>query len=114
MQIKVIDYTGRMVGVNKKYMNRSYTLTNEYRSFKIILAFHTKEKYKGEVLLGDIALHLKQKTSKDIDAVIKPVLDVLQDAGVYENDSQIKNLFVTKEKIKSTDAERLEVWVEVL
>jgi Holliday junction resolvase RusA-like endonuclease len=101
-----------MCGVNKKYCNRSYVLTNEYRNFKKILVLNIKQVYKeNKTILGEVSLLIRIKTSKDIDAVIKPTLDAIQEAGVYKNDSQIIQLIIQKEKTKRLEAEKLEVFI---
>ena len=41
-----------------------------------------------------ILMHLKRE--RDIDSCLKPLLDVLQKAGVYTDDKQVTNLFVQK------------------
>jgi Holliday junction resolvase RusA-like endonuclease len=50
-------------------------------------------------------------TAKDIDAIIKPVLDILQDCGVFENDKQVTELKVSKNTISNKKLESLKIWV---
>jgi Holliday junction resolvase RusA-like endonuclease len=43
-----------------------------------------------------IALYLGNKRKTDIDGRIKPVLDMLERAGIYENDVLVSDLIVSK------------------
>lgn len=108
---KVIDYYGRLCGVNKRYINRRYNLTKEYREQHERLVLLCKVLGKCFMLKKDVYVTMYIHTSKDIDGVIKPVLDVLQEAEVYGNDRQVVSLSVRKIKIKRNQVERLEVWV---
>jgi Holliday junction resolvase RusA-like endonuclease len=56
------------------------------------------DRFGTENVYVEITLWLKR--DRDIDGGIKPVLDVLQTAHVYENDSQVLFLEVRKEKIE--------------
>ena len=111
---KVIDYVGRLYGVNQKYVNRKYALRPEYRNQHKVLADMAWKMFKAQrlkILTGEVSVVMEISTSKDIDAIVKGTLDSLQTAGVYENDSQIVSLIVGKTKIGSKKPERLSVWV---
>jgi Holliday junction resolvase RusA-like endonuclease len=52
-----------------------------------------KEPYRGPVSL-EIAVGRPDNRKRDIDGVLKPALDLLERAQVYENDSQVHRLNV--------------------
>ena len=43
-----------------------------------------------------VYLYPPDKRKRDVDNVLKPLLDALEHAGVYENDSQIDKLCITR------------------
>jgi len=53
-----------------------------------------------DMLLGPLALrvevHPPDRRARDLDNVLKALLDSLEHAGVYENDSQIEELYLRK------------------
>ena len=57
--------------------------------------------YSGTCFLGRIFLNIRvyppDKRKRDIDNLIKVVADSLQDAGFYENDSQIDRIFIERD-----------------
>lgn len=58
---------------------------------------NNKEKLKTkETYCVNIGLYHDNKRKNDIDSKIKIVLDMLQKAGVFENDSQVSDLIVAK------------------
>lgn len=113
MPICVLDVSDiRLVGVNKRYCNSTYNLSPEYREQKDKKeGLASKVMWDREPLMGDVWIKLEVATSKDIDGIIKPVLDILQDCCVYDNDSQITELKISKVKIGSKKLESLKVWV---
>ena len=44
----------------------------------------------------EITVHPPDKRRRDIDNVVKPILDALQYAGLYDDDSQIDRLLVQR------------------
>ena len=44
----------------------------------------------------EIVLHPRSKKLMDIDNCIKPILDALQDAGVFDDDCQVQRLSITR------------------
>jgi crossover junction endodeoxyribonuclease RusA len=86
----------------------SYWRANGHRRFISAEGRKFKEDVVAYVIdnnvekLGDapldvyIGLHPRDKRKTDIDNRIKACLDALQDAGVYDDDSQVENLFVSR------------------
>ena len=48
----------------------------------------------------EVYLYPPDKRKRDVDNVLKPLLDALEHAGVYENDSQIDKLCITRMEVK--------------
>jgi len=96
-----IIYTGEVCSINKRYRNRRFTLTDDYRCCKLELYLSAKIQYKGEPLEGKIGLSIRwEKGRKDIDSGIKVILDSMQKV-LYINDKQIDTLFVSNKKGKT-------------
>ncbi len=61
-----------------------------------------------EALEGRLAIHVAlfppDKRKRDIDNVLKALLDALEHAGCYENDSQIDELHVIRQEVKKGGA----------
>lgn len=53
-----------------------------------------RRKIKGH---GDVTINFYFKHERDIDGGIKPLLDLLQEYGLFENDRNIYSIFVTKD-----------------
>jgi Holliday junction resolvase RusA-like endonuclease len=112
----------RLIGINERYTRNKYTknliLTDRYRNQHEYLALEVLKtmRVKGyRQLIGNIGVEIYIETSKDIDAVIKPILDGLQSGGIIKNDSAIISLIVNKVKITPKSLECIKVWVtEVL
>ena len=71
-----------------------------------------KEVWKRKPLKNHcfVGIHLYLKRDRDIDGSIKPILDLLERCGVYENDRQIVHLIVLMHI--DTEFPRVEVEVE--
>ena len=56
-------------------------------------------------ILGDIKLYMNftrgDRRGVDIDNLIKAIMDALQDAGVFKNDSQVTRVYATKSVSKN-------------
>ena len=100
----VINYTGSMCSLNQKYTGK-YRLTNKYRASKYELQLYCKDAMRGKTILFK---PLKLKVSinyrygrkgTDIDNYLKFTLDSMNGI-VYDDDSQIFELAVTKEYVK--------------
>jgi len=73
----------------------------DYRNNVILLirSWHIKKR-QGEVEL-QIAVWPPDKRKRDLDNVLKALLDAMQHAGVYDNDCQIYKLSIERfEKVK--------------
>ena len=62
-------------------------------------------------MVNPVWCKIEINTSKDIDACIKPILDILQQNKVFINDSQVLELKVSKIKISPKKLESIKVWV---
>ena len=101
-----IDYKGDLCSINQKYISRRFVLSKRYREAKESLMWCAKlSKQKIE---GTPDLKMKLETyyprKHDVDCFCKFVLDSLQDAEVYQNDSQIVELLVIKRISKDSRA----------
>lgn len=85
--------------VNTYYatVNGRRVLSSKGRDYKRTVAFMVGkvEQITGRVGVG-IELFMPDKRRRDIDNVQKALLDALQHAGVYEDDSQIDVLLVRR------------------
>lgn len=101
-QIK-IKYFGDLCPLNQKFLSRRFVLSGRYRDAKDALMWAAKGSV-GQKILGNHELKMTIETmyprAHDIDAFIKFILDALQSAGTYENDSQITELKVIKRRSK--------------
>ncbi len=71
---------------------------------------HTKAKLKKKATYCvNLGFYHDNKRKNDIDSKIKIVLDMLEHAGVYQNDSQVSDLVVAKRYDK--ERSRLEISV---
>lgn len=66
----------------------------KYLANKEALAWEFKSKFKGKTITGSLSLscgiHLSHRRIVDLDNLTGTIKDALQDAGVIENDHQIK------------------------
>jgi Holliday junction resolvase RusA-like endonuclease len=99
----------KLASVNNKYISRSFVLTKAYRQFKELLQAEVRMKFwkkgvrlpsKKKVLVAIIA-----GTTKDIDNIIKPILDALQGILIVD-DRQVVHIDARKVP-KKTKAEYL-------
>lgn len=74
--------------------------TKVAREFKEIVALSVyKQKAKNSFTVDDliqitVIAHPPDNRKRDLDNIFKVLADALQDAGVYENDFQIKRIFM--------------------
>jgi Holliday junction resolvase RusA-like endonuclease len=103
----------RLTGINKRYVKR-YILSNEYRV--------QKESWKEEVrvfmlqnkiqqITTPVSVKITVSTAKDIDAIVKPVLDAL-DSTIIKRDSLVRRLLVEQTKINNRLLESIRVEVD--
>lgn len=110
--IDLIYYVGKLAGINKKYISKTFVLSKEYRQLKSDLAMIAKENYLGkEQLKTDVIVQIIIWTNKDIDACIKIILDSIELAGVIENDKQVKEIQIVKKETKRSEQEKLIVLI---
>ena len=70
------------------------------RDFKNHVAEYCVEwrvpKFGDASMWVEIVLHPRSKKLMDIDNCIKPILDALQDAGVFDDDCQVQRVSITR------------------
>jgi Holliday junction resolvase RusA-like endonuclease len=93
-----IVFEGDAVGVNRKYINRRYTLNPKYRGFKESIGLLSSREAKGSPIQDDLYLDIRMHISraKDADACLKPLFDGLQLGRLIGNDRQIRGYEVIK------------------
>ena len=73
------------------------------KEYRKEVAMLIKQKFRNKVLTGNVtvAIHLfpPDRRKRDIDNVLKCLLDSIEDSGIIENDNQINVLLVTKKEI---------------
>ena len=114
-----VEWTGKAWGTNRRLERGKYGniyANRNYEGFETGLTYLLMS-YNAEKrsLAGSVRVHLDFtiNTARDIDSLIKPVLDCLQKARVVRNDSQITRLFVSKTpKKKRGEEDRIRVTVE--
>ena len=110
MKNKVEDIERIIKGVKPLSVNQAWRggrrfKTKEYEDYKTELDHLIKSPIlplKGELKL-EVEFGLTQKTfnRSDLDNLLKPLIDLLQDKGFFENDKQIFK--ITAEKLISED-----------
>jgi Holliday junction resolvase RusA-like endonuclease len=99
-----------LASVNNKYVNRSYVLTKEYRTFKNEMTLIARFFYKNKTpSLKSVYVTATVYTRKNVDNMIKPTLDALEGI-VYKNDDQINDVHFHREK-KVNKQERIEIQI---
>lgn len=71
-------------------------------------ALKRKQPIKDDV---EVAVDLYTCRKQDLDNILKPTLDLLQRAGVIEDDVQVTSMVLNKIKVKHIKDEGLEVEV---
>jgi len=118
--MKVIHISNtHLIGINKRYSVAQkringrivpiLILSNDYR--KQLKAFQKVIVRPKELLLGSVSVSIDVKTSKDVDCVVKAVLDSMNGL-VYRDDKQITLVVIKKTTIKRGQPEELSVRVE--
>jgi crossover junction endodeoxyribonuclease RusA len=71
---------------------------NEFRAHTVILCHKFKGLFRPEEKLSIvIEAYPPDKRRRDLDNVLKSLLDSLQHAGVYEDDYQIDSILITRQ-----------------
>ena len=108
-------WAGRAVGVNKRLVpgKGRWVLDAGYRAFKTDLTLLYGLNNQHHIMVGDVKVFIGLTVNKarDIDSLVKPVLDALEGAMVFENDRQVVRLEVEKSQKKLGEADR--IYVEV-
>jgi Holliday junction resolvase RusA-like endonuclease len=112
------EWSGKAWGSNRRLEKGKYGnihVNSEYHRFQngltwMLIAYNTGKK----PLTGDVRVHLDFTIAinRDIDSLIKPVLDCLQKAQILKNDSQITRLFVSKKAKKRREEDRIRIVVQ--
>ena len=72
-------------------------LTKKANDFKSIVNLSSKMARFGADKVGiEILLHAPDRRRRDIDNICKPIFDALQAAGVFDDDSQVDQLMVSR------------------
>lgn len=83
--------------------NGSVRLGDAGRSYRLEVWAKTRQKGLKR-LLGPLAVEIEayppDRRVRDLDNLLKAVLDALQHAGAYENDSQIDRLTITRREVR--------------
>ena len=71
----------------------------EFREAVFLCSLNARQGALNERLYMEVYLYPPDKRKRDIDNVLKPLLDAMEHAGCYENDSQIDKLCVTRREV---------------
>ena len=71
-------------------------LSQDGRAYKKALSYLNVEKLQAKEISIVVELYARDKRRRDLDNILKPLLDGLQGAGLYDDDSQISNIRVTR------------------
>ena len=71
----------------------------EFREAVIIAIYNAKQRGLAGRLHMEVYLYPPDKRKRDVDNVLKPLLDAMEHAGCYENDSQIDKLCITRREV---------------
>jgi crossover junction endodeoxyribonuclease RusA len=78
---------------SKKFLGKK---GKEFRQDVYICAYNARKGTLDARLHMEVYLYPPDNRKRDVDNVLKPLLDALEHAGVYENDSQIDKLCITR------------------
>ena len=88
-------------------------LSSRGRHYKDTAHWLVKTQSNGAPLKGPISVFVRayppDKRKRDIDNILKPVLDVLTTAGIYKDDSQVADLRI--QKFEPSKPGRVEIMV---
>jgi Holliday junction resolvase RusA-like endonuclease len=89
-----------IIAMNKKTGGKFIKNSTEYNRLIKDLFTVFRFAHKCETLKGKVLVEIVVSTYKDIDNVIKPVIDSLQKAEVIEDDRNVSKLYIVKNEIK--------------
>ena len=81
---------------SKKFLGKK---GKEFRQEVFIAVYNARQGALNGRLHMEVYLYPPDKRKRDVDNVLKPLLDALEHAGVYENDSQIDKLCITRKEV---------------
>lgn len=91
--------------------------TGKYRSWQQATADMVREQIRKGPLEGRLRLtmrvHMPDRRRRDLDNLVKPIQDVLQLAGLYYDDSQIKHLDIREVGVDPIGGIEIEVAEDV-
>lgn len=82
---------------SKKFLGKK---GKEFREAVFLCCLNARKGTLNGRLHMEVYLYPPDKRKRDVDNVLKPLLDALEHAGVYENDSQIDKLCITRMEVK--------------
>jgi crossover junction endodeoxyribonuclease RusA len=78
---------------SKKYLGKK---GKEFRESVFLCVYAAQQGRLDARLHMEVYLYPPDNRKRDVDNVLKPLLDALEHAGSYENDSQIDKLCITR------------------
>jgi crossover junction endodeoxyribonuclease RusA len=89
--------------VNHYWLQRGLRrfLTKRANAFRRDIKDHCKGHRLEGLLSVRIDYHPPDRRKRDIDNIIKPILDALQHAGLFEDDFQVKKITATRHDVIS-------------
>ncbi len=101
-----VDFEGKAVGVNGRYVSRSFATSSAYKKFKDDIAVCTSGVLD---FAGDVGLDIRLTISKarDADSILKPLFDGIELSKVIRNDNQIMRFCVEKVAKKRGEPDKI-------
>ena len=81
---------------SKKFLGKK---GKEFREEVIIAVYNARQGGLNARLHVEVYLYPPDNRKRDLDNVLKPLLDAMEHAGCYENDSQIDKLCITRREV---------------
>lgn len=98
---------------NVKHANGAHYLSSQHKQFRIDVHYLLMQA-KAIKMHGPLAVKIQafppDRRRRDIDNLIKPILDALQHAGLYEDDNQIGHIEIKRCEVSPKNGR---VFVEV-
>ena len=89
------------------------TKGRKYKEDGVLLAVIASSEMDYKILKGPISVFIRayppDKRKRDLDNLLKPVLDVLTTAGIYKDDSEVADLRI--QRFNQVDGGKIEVSV---
>jgi|TARA_Y100000296_G_scaffold86818_1_gene128000 Holliday junction resolvase RusA-like endonuclease len=87
----------RPITINQAWCGRKFK-TPRYKKWREEMGWLVKGKGKVKWCNIELEFHIKHFATTDVDNLIKPVLDALEEGGVIENDKYVVSVKATKYK----------------